>query len=1024
MTRAAASCRWLLPGLLLLLLAGCRQGGHPLAPVSGAGSDRLPVTLSPVTTAAETVLPLARYELTLFADGQDPILHLIPDRTTAAFGQRYFLDLTRGIHSNPALFLTPLGITRRGNNLTLQLQVRHPIPAGDPALAFSATNRLDLHLFGVMVVALSDSAGIDPTNGAVEGIRVDPTLLVNPHGYTSALPASVTGTQTSQHPYRVFFREDPLTQPENLGTGNFSDSTGFADVASPVGYNVLPQGATAQTDLVLPLPTVGSRTITLLIAGHFMESMPTTTGDPAPLAGSVVYFAPAAAGTPPAAVLPKITATGLVPRQSSGGIEVQLDILDWQHGRPADAAYPNPANPGGLPQASGVKQVRIFAPAFSDTPIDLTTADNAPTATGLINAPLRFTATIPNNKGPIGGTYYAIAIVEDEAAAGGETDADRLKTIRARSQSGTVYVPPSNSTLQILPVVVPAGVLPPVVQLEPIGNITVGQALEFTVRACDPDGAVQQLEWDFDFTGTFTTDLTTNFPATGGSTTLEIRPPNACVPTNGPVTIAVRGVDNDGLRSVVSCDDPPGGSSASFADCVITGGPFRSCRSFEIQPRSGPLLFAAEVNVSGPASQQTPFADSRSSGQHGLVVSPNGRELWIVYHVVRSGFETGNVFLARSTDSGSTFTTPLNVTQITPEQPPRPGDPPPAGPVANHPSIALYEAEGKLHPVIVYARGLFLEQNIVFRSSADQGVSFSNEVTLTRDGNQGQPGIVMGPDNQVYVCFTDWDAPGGDEILVARSQLGTSGLQIERVNDIRSDAGATVRWRTDYLVSQTAPALVVDPVQDRLVVTWSDAAAVGNDRARIMADRTPLSTLSFGPDVAVSPAPAAGEYHFEPSPVLRPQDRGISIAWRRSRLEASQLAVDLFVSAASSALLTGGFTAPVQVSDATGLPRIAFAPSLGADAGGNLYLAWQGAPTGNTGNYDIFLDQSPNNGATWGTDQSDIDTEPVVQGQLRTEQALNPMLATIGCITFIGWAGPSSSTDQNNLWSIFLDAGT
>lgn len=1006
---------------VLTLVSGCR-GISVVSPGSPTAALTDPVTLAPIPSATDAeLLPLARYELTIGADGSFSGLTYIPDRAAAAFGQRYFLDLTRAAGNQASLFLTAQGAIRRGNNLALQLQVRHPFAPGDPLLPFSPTNRLDLHLFGVMAIALSDEPGIDPTAGQVPGVRLDPTLLVNPHGYTAAIPAALTNTATGQHPYRLFFREDPLVDASNLGEGNFTDADGYADLVNPRGFNVLPMGSTAQTELTIPLPNIGTRTITLLIAGHYIESMPPTTGDPEPLAGDAVYFARAAAGAAPPAVFASAVATGLAPKQATGEVAFSLDVLDWQHGKTADAGYPSAENPGGIPQASGIEKVQVFLPTLNATPAELIEPDNALTATGLFGNALRYSHTMTNALAPVGGTYYALVIAVDGAVPGTGNDTDRLKTIRGRTRSGTPFDLASSATLQVVPVVVPPGTQPPFVQLDPISPISVGQVLELTVRVCDPDGTATQLEWDFDYDGTFVADLT--LPAPSASTsTLEIPPPNACLPTDGPITVAVRALDNDGLYSPVVCDDPPAAFAADFATCVISGGVPRNCRELVINPRTTPLIFATELNVSGSPSAQVPFADSRSSGQHGLVVSPNGNELWIAYHVIRQGFETGNVFVARSTDGGTTFATPVNVTAITPETPEQPGDPPPPGPVANHPSIALYTLDGKRHPVLVYAKGPFLDQDIAFRVSTDQGATFSTEARFTRTGNQGQPGVAVGPDNRIFVCFTDWDAPGGDQIVVARSQLGSTEVEFAQVNDVADDDGATVRWRTDYLVSQTAPAFAIDNANDRLVVAWSDAAVVGNDRARILADRSPLTALSFGSDVTVSPSPGAGEYHFEPSPVLRPGGQ-IAIAWRSAKIIDSDLAVDFWIAQNPTSSLLGGFSAPVKVSDATGTPRLGFAPSLAVDGAGTLYLAWQGAPTGITTNYDLFMDKSTD-GLSWGTDQNDIDTEVPVAGDPRTEQALNPMVATTGCAVYVGWAGPATTSDTNNTWAVFVDTGT
>lgn len=992
--------------LLLAALTACGRGTHPAIPPPAQGTGE-PVDLAPITTGpGGALLPLARYEVTLPGDGSDPTLSYIPDRTNAARGDRFFLDLTTGADRG-SLLLQLINVRRQGGRLGLTLRVRHPIPLPS-SLPDPSQGRLDLHLFGPMAIVLSEAAGIDPANGAIENLRLDAGLLLNPMGYTAAIPAAITNTTTRQHPYRVFFREDPAEDPSNLGRGNFTDADGFADLANPRGFNVFPQGSTATTELLFPVSSV-TRSFQLLIGAHYVEPKATDADRLPHEEGGPVYFAPAGAGTSPWALAATVRPVDLAPKDTSGRIDLTVRVYDWQIGRNADPLYPDPEFPGGIPQASTIERVRVFLPGFSDDPLEKTAADNAGAASGFFDAPLRYEFSIPNSKGAVGGSWLGLIVVEDTAdAAGGP---------RGAPASGGLYTLESTTVYQTFVAVVPAGTEPPVAALDEIEPFEVGDTITLVARGCDPDGVLAAFQWDFNFNGTFMPML--ELPVAEGALFQEITipPPSACVPTGGPVRIAIRAVDNDGFLSEVICDDPTVPLPTGADLCALPPGTrLPACRDLVILPRDSDPEFTTKASLSGSPAAVTPFADTRSSGQHGLVVSPNGRQLWIVYHVVRNGFDTGNVFIARSTNSGASFNTAVNLSQITPEQPERPGDPPPPGPVANHPALALYENDGKLHPVVAYAKGPYLDQDIHFRISADEGETFSNEVRVERTGNQGQPALAIGPDGALLAAFTSWHVPGGDEILVARGIPGQGDLSIAQVNDVADNTGATVRWRTDYLVSQTAPALVKTNAE--LVVIWSDAAVVGNSRARIMSDRTALTQLSFGPDLPVSPLPPVGTYHFEPSPVLRPDDSALFVAYRDSRLEGEQLVMDVRITRQQGS----SFGTPVQISDATGAPRYVFAPSLGAGPAGELFCAWQGSPVGDHMNYDLFMDRSAG-GTTWGVDQTGMDQEAVIDGKLRKEQALNPYLATTGCSVFLAWTGPANPADQNNTWAVWLNIG-
>ncbi|HYE77352.1 MAG TPA: hypothetical protein VEI97_05135, partial [bacterium] len=612
-------------------------------------------------------------------------------------------------------------------------------------------------------------------------------------------------------------------------------------------------------------------------------------------------------------------------------------------------------------------------------------------------------------KGAVGGVQYGLVEVTDAATPGGDAALERINGIR---RTGGRFEVHSTSTYQVVRVMVPPGTRPPIAVLEAPMAVEVGEdfVLEGS-RSCDADGVIVEYQWDFLFDGTFEPLIVTTEP--------RLSVPARCEPAPQPFSVALRVKDNDGFFSAIQCEEPAPGSTYDQEACSFTGDPPRNCQTVAITGRQGPPTFATDVNASGQPAATAGFVDTQSSGQHALVI--DGPRVFIVYHAVNIDFTTGNVFFARSQNGGASFETPVNLSMITLPTP-MPGQEPPED-AAVYPAIALM-ADG--NPAVVYGQGPLLDQDIHLRLSVDRGTTFTPAIKLLRSGNQGQPSIAADHSSgALFMAYVDWAATGGDRILVTRATPGVQLLETSTVNDIASDAGATVRYRTNFLVSQTAPAVFAYPSAadpSAMVVAWSDAARVGNDRAQVVVDQSNPNALGFGGDIAVAPPPGERVYQFQPSPVALANGR-VAVAYREARVVSGQVASDIFVSQSAGPGIGSGFGFPVQVSDASGLPRYAFAPSLAAGPGSDLMVAWQGAPGGDLTNYDLFFDSSPD-GSVWGMDTTGIDNEEIIDNVLRKEQAFNPNLATTGCDVFVLWAGPANPADTSNTFSAYVDVGS
>ncbi|MEO7994237.1 MAG: hypothetical protein ABI743_07535, partial [bacterium] len=750
----------------LLLLAGCRSGG-PVAPSSEATFEH-DAALVPVAVSPDTwLLPLTRQQLTI--DEHDTVgVAPLETRELAGLGDRFLLDISRAVQGGFGHALKAISVRRIGpGRLGVTLQITHPFPLPDLLQPASDTNRLDLHLFGVHALVLTSAAGTDPGNGASAGVLLDTSLLANPMGYTPAYPTSITGTTTTVHPYRTFFRADPTGDPSNLGKGNYDPATGYADLMAPSGYNIFPQGATATTELILKVATGTTTTLDLLIGASYIDATADDALDKLPNGtNGPDYFAPSGAGTNPWWVTVTSEKENILPKMVAGDVKVTISILDWQVGLVADAGYPDPAKHDGLPEDSNIDFVHVAIPAFSATPVDV--AVPIAGGDGFFGTPLVYEATIPNSLGPIGGTYLGLVEVKDKATPGTQADSNPRQTITGKRIQGSVFDCPSTSTYQVFAVTVPPGTAPPIARLVTDESISVGQQIQLAAEGCDTDGVIVEYQWDFDYDGTTFTADRTDPPGADGKVSINVGRPFTCQPTGAPVSIALRAKDNDGLLSVVNCTEPSTGSTFDPATCVLVGDLPRTCATITVTPREAGLMFGTDVNASGAPQSTSPFSDTKSAGQHGLAVFQN--QVFLVFHEVKEDWKTGNVYLARSENRGATFGTPINLTNIVAPTG-EPGQEPPAGPYAQTPSIALTSTG---NPIVAYATGRDLKQDIALKISSDGGNTFGNEILFERTGNQGQPGIVVTNDTTVWVSFVDWASSGGDTIVVGTGTISSA----------------------------------------------------------------------------------------------------------------------------------------------------------------------------------------------------------------------------------------------------------
>jgi Notch-like protein len=185
--------------------------------------------------------------------------------------------------------------------------------------------------------------------------------------------------------------------------------------------------------------------------------------------------------------------------------------------------------------------------------------------------------------------------------------------------------------------------------------------------------------------------------------------------------------------------------------------------------------------------------------------SPTGRNVYAVWVDKRNGTGAADIFFARSTNGGSTFSAPVDLTSGT-------------GTRAVAPRIAVGRSGGEDVVYVAFQHVSGGIRQVWVRTSTDSGATFSAATRLDTSG---------GTDNFKHAIATSAD---GARAVVAWEQLDTGTLERQVVSRATTNTGGM--WRNERLVSVNvaAEANAGEPVvavtsSGRFVFAWREARA-------------------------------------------------------------------------------------------------------------------------------------------------------------------------------------------------------
>lgn len=313
----------------------------------------------------------------------------------------------------------------------------------------------------------------------------------------------------------------------------------------------------------------------------------------------------------------------------------------------------------------------------------------------------------------------------------------------------------------------------------------------------------------------------------------------------------------------------------------------------------GGSTFTNPINLSGTNSGQSGYA----------AFAQKGKDVYVVWQTSLSG--TASVFLTKSTDGGSSFEKPVMISDSTK--------------LAAFPQMAISDNH-------VYFTWLEKSDNnstnIVFAKSDDKAISIGSPSYLTHNlGNSGIPKL-LATGNQVYLAWED-NNKGNFEIFLSKSD--DYGTSFHLPIDVSSTTGQS-----------GTPQISVS--KDNIYAVWMDNTSGNYD---ILFTKSIDGGKSFGAPINISNQHTDSGY-----PQFAVTGNNVYVTWTQTIASQNY---DVFFAKSTDNGVT--FGTPVNISNnfgASGWPKIV--------SDGTIYISWVDS---SPGRFDVLITKSSDGGVTF-----------------------------------------------------------
>ena len=330
-----------------------------------------------------------------------------------------------------------------------------------------------------------------------------------------------------------------------------------------------------------------------------------------------------------------------------------------------------------------------------------------------------------------------------------------------------------------------------------------------------------------------------------------------------------------------------------------------------VENKSGKADVFFSKSTDGGSTFDNPInLSSTNVGQSGFpAFVQKDKDVYVVWQTSLSG--TSSVFLTKSSDGGSSFEKPVMISDTTK--------------LAAFPQLSISDNH-------VYFTWLEKSDNnstnIVFAKSDDKANSATTPLYVTHNlGNSGIPKL-LATGNQVYLIWED-NSKGNFEVFLSKSD--DYGASFNVPVDVSSNAGQS-----------GTPQIAVS--NNNVYVVWMDNTS---GRYDILFTKSTDGAKSFGTPINISSLHADSGY-----PEFTVTGNNVYVTWTQTITSSNY---DIYF--AKSTDNGDTFDKPVDLSSnfgASGWPKIA--------SDGNIYVSWVDS---SPGKFDVFITKSSDGGATF-----------------------------------------------------------
>lgn len=813
-------------------------------------------------------------------------------------------------------------------NLLLKIGVKHPFAPGNPLQPPTGKNRADLHVFNVEGIIVSDGSGT-PAEFTGIGETVGNFVLLNADGYTPYLDSvmeEILPTTATIHPYICHF--------DDYDEGNFSASypTGFQSVTTPgpSGNLVMKMGADYDIqDYIFSTTGGGNLEFTLAIGCTYAVSAAGKAQRFSP-----EYRVPQHNKKAASEVKVEVVSDDLYAGDTSSTADLAIRVLDINHGVAAGT------NLDQMFADSSVAQIKVEVPGVTSSPV--TVSNPAPISGDGRNPadPLLFEVQITNSAGAGIGTYTGLVKVLDSYPAGSNALAllngmDGIKRVGPVDDPLTgLFDIPEFATYQIFEVEVIVTAPTCAIETDP-DPPTVGQGeiitLDGSASYCPV--AITTYEWDLDYDG-----ITFDVDDTGA--TIDY---SECIPDT--YTIGLR-VTNQNLLSAICTVDvtviiDAGEVDGWGTDIAILSSPptytlntsFRGIRSF------GDNLYVVAYSTTAPSNiyfvkstdsgnswgspvQVTSYTGSATSNSCNLWVDGNTGDIYVAYASNAGIYGTNlDVYCVRSQDEGVTWGTPERINHD-----------PIGSLVRTYPNVCVDDSVNPSRLYYVWQNNGSLN---VYSSTttADNFSTWGADIQI--DDTSAQPNqavVYVNPvDHSVNVVWSDPINYGG-----------SGNVYFDRSTDNATSWGSDVVVFTHTgTFGPYEPNLAINPTTGVPAVMWRDITTT--DRRHFFCKATSATGAAWNTPVQIATIAYTGNASWAGSMDVY-EDGHWAITFKHT---VGTLHKVLFTQSQDDGVT---WTTPVQVDDSNNI----YNPNLCFDDCKNVHIMWADR---RTGNYVIYYDQ-------------------------------------------------------------------